>query len=100
MAAPFALAVKVTAWLDVTVDRLALKTALLAPAGTMIETGTLPAALLLDRITDWPPVGAVALNPTVHDEFAGPTSELLAHASVLTTESPAPLRATTFVGLP
>lgn len=97
---PFALAVRVTAWLEFTVDTLASKTAVPAPAGTTIEAGTLAAGLLLDRRTAWPPVGAVAFNATVQEDVAGPVRELLAHAIVLTTEIPAPLRVTTFVGLP
>ncbi len=97
---PFALAVRVTAWLVVTDSTLALKTALLAPAGTRIDAGTVAAALLLDKVTDWPPVGAVAFKATVHDDVAGPMRELLAHPNVLTTAIPAPVRLTTLVGLP
>lgn len=94
------MAVRVTAWLDVTDSTLVLKTALPAPAGMTIDAGTVAAALLLDRITDWPPVGAVALKLTVHDDAEGPTRELLAQESELTTAIPAPLRVTTFVALP
>lgn len=100
METPFALAVRFIAWLEVTVATLALKPALLAPAGTTTDAGTLAAVLLLDRLTVWPPVGAVEFNDTVQEDVAGPTRELLAHTSVLTTEVPAPLRETTFVGLP
>ena len=50
--------------------------ALVAPAGTVTLplTGTLATALLLDRVTSAPPVGAVALNVTVATEELPPTT--------------------------
>jgi hypothetical protein len=78
--------------LDVTDESVALKAALLAPAGIAIEAGKLAAALLLDKVTACPPVAAEAFRATVQEVVAGPTTELLAHERVLTAGTPAPVR--------
>lgn len=76
----------------VTDDAVAVNTALLAPAGMVTETGTVAAALLLDKVTACPPVGAVAFNVTVQEEVAPAARELLAQARVLIKGIPAPVR--------
>jgi hypothetical protein len=63
---------------------LAVKPALVAPAGTVTVAGTVTAALLLDRPTLSPPAGAAAFRFTVHASFANPDTDALLHASELT----------------
>jgi len=67
-------AVIVTEVLDATDWVVTLKVAVLLPAATVTEAGTLVDALLLDRETEIPPVGAVALKVTVPIEDAPPTT--------------------------
>src|SRR5581483_8794792 len=88
----FADALKVAAWFDVTADTLAANPMLLVPAAMLIEEGTVIAALVLERLTSCPPVGAVAFRFTVHATDAGATIELLPHERALIVASPAPLR--------
>jgi hypothetical protein len=47
-------------------DAVALKVAVVDPDGTVIDAGTVSKALLLDNVTDEPPVGAVCVNVTRH----------------------------------
>ena len=49
-----------------------LKVAVVLPPATVTEAGTVAEALLLDRVTEIPPVGAVALKVTVPVEDALP----------------------------
>src|SRR6266849_3420941 len=51
-----------------------LKVALVAPAGTGTVGGTCAAALLLDRLTDRPPLGAAMLSVTVPVELCPPVT--------------------------
>src|SRR5881296_903265 len=51
-----------------------VKVALMAPAGTMILTGTVAAVELHESETDPPPVGAGALKVTVPVDVAPPTT--------------------------
>jgi len=69
---------------DPTADAAAVKPALVAPAGTVTVAGTVTAALLLDRPTLSPPVGAAVFNFTVHALFANPDTDALLHESELT----------------
>ena len=55
-----------------TVDVFTVKVALLLPAGTVTLEGTLAAALLLESVTDAPPVGAGPLSVTVPTEDCTP----------------------------
>jgi hypothetical protein len=43
-----------------------LKVAVVAAAATVTDAGTVSEALLLDRVTEEPPVGAVCVRVTVH----------------------------------
>jgi hypothetical protein len=53
---------------------LAVKAALVAPAGTVTLPGTLAAAELLDNATSDPPTGAALVNVTVACEAAPPVT--------------------------
>jgi hypothetical protein len=64
--APPAVAVSVADWVEVTAAIVAVKGAVVAPAATVTEAGTVTAALLLASVTACPPVGAAALSVTVH----------------------------------
>jgi hypothetical protein len=55
----------------VTADAVALKVAVLAPAGTMTEAGTLRAVLLLESVTVTL-LGAEALSRTVQTDVTAP----------------------------
>lgn len=84
MVTPAELALTVTYCVDPTADALAVKPALVAPAGTITVAGTASAELLLDRLTLSPPAGAVAFSFTVHASFANPDTDALLHESELT----------------
>ena len=84
MVTPAELALKVAFCVDPTAEALAVKPALVAPAGTVTVAGTATAALLLDTPTLSPPVGAGAFRFTVHALFANPDTDALLHASELT----------------
>ena len=62
-----------------TVPALALKLAVVAPAFTVTEAGTVSAALFEDSPTEAPPVRAADVNVTVHVEVAPETTEFGAH---------------------
>lgn len=78
---------------------LAEKLAVVAPAATVTEAGTVTAALLLDRLTTVPPLGAAGLTVTVHESVPGAMNALFAQVSELgtdaTTAAPVPLKLTT-----
>src|SRR3989449_3773817 len=68
---------EIVAEVDAVTDAVVtVNVALIAPAGTVTLplTDTLATALLLDRVTSAPPVGAVALNVTVATEELPPTT--------------------------
>src|SRR5712691_5335185 len=68
---------EIVAEVDAVTDTVVtVNVALVAPAGTVTLplTGTLATALLLDRVTTAPPVGAVALKVTVATEELPPTT--------------------------
>jgi hypothetical protein len=92
--APFAVAVMVTLCAVGTATAVAVKGAVVAPAGTVIESGTATALLLLERLTVSPLPGARADSVTVQLSVAAPVSEPVAHATVLGTTGscPVPLR--------
>ena len=76
-----------------TAETAAWKLALVAPAATVIEAGTVTDVELLDRLTAWPPAGAAAFNVTVQMSVAAPVSVALAQLRPLRTACPVPLRA-------
>ena len=63
---PFNEAVIVTAWFADTVPAVALKLAEVDPAATVTEAGSVSAALLSERLTAVPPLGAGSDTATVH----------------------------------
>ncbi len=90
------LAVKVTVCAVVTEDTVAVNAALVAFAGTVTVAGTDTAALLLDKFTVRPPLGAAALSVTVQASVPDPVMDVLPQESALSaaaTDVPVPLRA-------
>ena len=68
-----------------TAEAVAAKLALFAPCGTVTDEGTCSAVLLLDRLTDWPPLlFTVLLSVTVQVSVAAPVSDALAQESPFT----------------
>jgi hypothetical protein len=61
-----------------TEETVAIKFAVVEPAATVAEAGTVTAELLLARLTVNPPVGAAALSPTVHVSVPAPVIDPLA----------------------
>ena len=76
-----------------TAEALAEKLALVAPAATATEEGTVTADELLDRLTTWPPVGAAAFSVTVQLSVAAVVSEAEVQLSLLGIACPVPLSA-------
>ncbi len=95
------MAVNVADWSVETAATVAVKVAVVAPAATLTEAGTVTAALLLDKVTVVPLLGAAVLRVTVQESVPGPTTELLAQVSALgagvTTATPVPLKLTVAV---
>jgi hypothetical protein len=67
-----------------TVPAVAVKFAVVAPAGTVTDAGTGSAALFEESPTDVPPAAAACDNVTVHVEVPPDTTELGKHCSPLT----------------
>jgi hypothetical protein len=79
-----ALAVRATAWADATDNTLAMNPAMLAFAGTINMAGTVTAALLLARLTAWPPLPAGVISVTVQGSLPDPVMNALLQANALT----------------
>lgn len=58
-----------------TADTVAVNSAFLALAGTVMEAGTVTSGLLLDRLTRWPPAGACWLSLTRQESVPEPVKE-------------------------
>jgi hypothetical protein len=71
-ATPPALAVRVAVCAVLTEETAAVKLAIVDPAGTVTEVGTVTAESLLDRLTAKPPVAAAEFNATVQLSSADP----------------------------
>jgi len=84
---PSVLAVMVAVWADVTALTMAEKLAVVAPAGTVTEAGTVTALLLLASVTACPPVGAAELSVTVQLSVAAPVMEPFAQVTRLEIEA-------------
>ena len=72
--------------------------ALVAPAGTFTELGTVTAELLLDRLTVSPPLGAEVVSATVQASVPDPVMAPLLQDSALSAAGagiPVPLRLST-----
>ena len=89
-----ALAVRVTVSAVLTEETVAVKLALLAPAATVTEAGTVTAPLLLARLTANPPLAAAVFSVTVQLSVPAAVIDPLAQLSVLSTGTPVPLRLT------
>ncbi len=76
-----------------TAETVAWKLAVVAPAATVTEDGTFTADELLDRLTAWPPDGALAFMATVQLSVPALASEVLAQITLLGIACPVPLRA-------
>ncbi len=63
----------------VTADIEIVKLTEVAPAGTVTDDGTATAALLLDRVTLTPALGAAAVSDTVQLSGVDPKTVVLAH---------------------
>ena len=71
---------------------MAVNFALLAPAGTLMEAGTLMAELLLERCTWSPPVGAAMVVETVQESEPAPDILAWSHVKLaISAEPEAPL---------
>ena len=71
---------------------LAVKLALVAPAVTVTEAGTVTEALLLTRLTVKPPLPAAALSETEQASVPAPVIEAFVQVSPVRTGTPVPLR--------
>ncbi|MFZ0745075.1 MAG: hypothetical protein WAM85_11755 [Terracidiphilus sp.] len=95
-------AIRVTAWAEVTDATVAENPILLAVAGMVTEAGTVTAELLLDKLTVTPLAGAALLSVTVQASVPAPAMDPLVQVSALNTgvlEAPVPLKLITADGL-
>ena len=95
MVVPPAAAVRVAVSEELTVVTVAVKPALLAPAGTVTEVGTLTAELLLERLAASPPEPAAAVSVTVQASLPAPVIEPLPQLNALNVPAvacPVPLK--------
>jgi hypothetical protein len=90
-----ALAVSVAVAAVLTAVTVAVKPALVAPAATVTDAGTVTLELLLPRLTAKPPVAAAAFSVTVQLSVPAPVIEPLAQVNPVSTGTPVPLRLTT-----
>jgi hypothetical protein len=104
LATLLALAVSVTVWAVLTEDTVAVKLAVVDPAATVTEAGTVTAELLLARLTANPPLGAAPLRVTVQLSVPAPVIDELVQFRLVKVgvlaEVPLPLRPTTIVPFP
>jgi hypothetical protein len=77
------LAVRVTDWAELTAVAVAVKLAVLDPAGTDTDGGTDTALLLLDRLRLKPPVGAADVRDTVQLSVPAPFKVEFLHERAL-----------------
>jgi len=91
---PATFAVTATSCAVLTEFTVAVKPALVSPAGTLTEAGTVTAALLLDRLTVSPPLAAAAFNVTVQLSVPAPVMALVAQLTPVGTGIPVPLKVT------
>ena len=97
--APPPCAVRVAVWAVVTDATVAVKPALVAPAGTSTDAGTATALLLLLKPTLIPPAGAAALSDTLQPSFPDPVIELFAQLNPLTNGVTAGFRLIAYVAI-
>ncbi len=97
-----ALAVSVTAWLELKEATVAENPTLVALAGTVTEAGTVTVPALLERFTLWPPLPAAVLNVTVQASVPAPVMIPLLQVNEFNPgvlAVPVPLRLITAEGL-
>lgn len=68
-----------------------MNAALVVPAGTVTDAGTVTALLLLDKLTTSPPVGAPTFSVTVQASVPAPVIELLVQVIPPKAEMPVPV---------
>lgn len=78
-------AVSVAVCAALTADTVAVKLAVVAPAGTVIDDGTVTAVALLDRLTVKPPLAAAELRLTVQPSVPAAVIELFVQFNPLST---------------
>jgi hypothetical protein len=66
-----------------TADAEAVNVAVVAPAATVTDDGTVTAVLLLERVIANPPVAAAAVSVTVHESVPAPAIVAFVHVSAL-----------------
>lgn len=84
----FALAVSVTVCAALTEEAAAVKPALVDPAGTVTEAGTVTALLLLAKFTTNPPVAAAVFSVAVQPSVPAPVIEPLVQLSAVSPLEP------------
>jgi hypothetical protein len=72
-----------TLWLEPTATVVAVNEAVVAPAATVTEAGTVTAALPEVSVTLWPPVGAAVLRVTVPVDEVPPSTEVGLNVTVV-----------------
>jgi hypothetical protein len=87
-----ALAVSVTVCAVLTAEMLALKSADVDPAATVIDAGTVTAPLVLPRLTANPPLGAAAFSVIVQRSVPAPVIDDLKQLSPLNVAALGPSR--------
>jgi hypothetical protein len=95
---PSAFAVSVAVCAVETAEEVAVKLALVAPAATVTDAGTVTAELLLAKATVNPPAAA-AFRVTVQASVCAPVMEEVAQETAVSTGTPVPLKAIVDVGL-
>ena len=83
-----AVAVRLTAWSELTDETVAANPALVALAGTATVAGTVTAALLLEMLTVSPALGAAPFNVTVQASVPDPVMDALLQERELSTAVP------------
>jgi hypothetical protein len=92
LATLLALAVRVTVWAVPTPETVAVKLAVVDPAATVTEAGTVTAELLLARLTAKPPLAAAVFRVTVQLSLPTPVIDPLVQLSPLNIGTPVPVR--------
>ncbi len=82
----------VTVCAVVTAETIAEKLALVAPAATVKDDGTVTAELLLARLTENPPIAAAVFSVIEQASDPAPVIDALVQETVLRTGTPVPAR--------
>jgi len=90
-----ALAVRIAVSAELTGDTFTVKLALIEPAATVTEAGTVASELLLERLTTKPPLAAAVFKVAVQLSVPVPAIAPLVQFRALSTGTPVPLRTMT-----